>query len=172
MYFVEPSSITEREHDMAGEPTITIIGNTVADIDLRFTSSGDAVASFTVASTPRTFDKAAQEWKDGETLFIRCSVWRDMAENVAQSLTKGTRVIVQGRLTQRSYEDRDGNKRTSLDLAVDEIGPSLKRAVAKVEKRSSGTGGSPFAQPQTARELRGEPDPWGSGGAASEGAPF
>src|SRR5690606_9777846 len=119
---------------MANEPTLTVIGNLTADPELRFTPSGPAVASFTVASTPRTFDRQAGEWKDGETLFLRCSVWRDTAENVAESLETGMRVIVTGRLVQRSYETREGEKRTVVELQVDEIGPSLARATAKVTR--------------------------------------
>lgn len=126
---------------MANDTVITVIGNLTADPELRFTQSGAAVASFTVASTPRTFDRQANEWKDGEALFLRCSVWRDAAENVAESLAKGTRVIVQGRLQQRSYTDRDGNQRTSIDLQVDEIGPSLRYATASPNKVQRGGGG-------------------------------
>lgn len=124
---------------MAAETIVTIVGNLTADPELRFTPSGAAVASFTVASTPRTFDKQSNEWKDGETLFMRCSIWREAAENVAESLTKGTRVIVQGRLVQRSFETREGEKRTVVELQVDEVGPSLRYATAKVERKSSGT---------------------------------
>ncbi|MBU6213815.1 MAG: single-stranded DNA-binding protein [Actinomycetales bacterium] len=126
---------------MAGETTITVVGNLTADPELRFTASGHAVASFTVASTPRTFDRQSNEWKDGETLFLRCSVWRQYAENVAESLTKGTRVIVIGRLRQRSYE-KDGQTRTSYELDVDDIGPALRTAKAKIERvqRSGGFG--------------------------------
>lgn len=113
---------------MAGETTITVIGNLTNDPELRFTPSGSAVANFTVASTPRTFDRASSEWKDGETLFLRASVWREAAENVAESLTKGTRVIVSGRLKSRSYETKEGEKRTVIELEVDEIGPSLRYA--------------------------------------------
>ncbi|MDU5962640.1 MAG: single-stranded DNA-binding protein, partial [Dermabacter sp.] len=116
---------------MANDTVITVVGNLTADPELRFTNSGIPVASFTVASTPRTFDRQSGEWKDGEALFLRCSIWRDAAENVAESLTKGTRVIVQGRLQQRSYTDREGNNRTSIELQVDEIGPSLRYATAK-----------------------------------------
>ena len=127
---------------MAGETPLTVVGNLVADPELRYTQSGAPVASFTVASTPRTFDRASNEWKDGDALFLRCSAWREMAENIAESLTKGMRVIVQGRLTQRSYEDRDGRKRTVVELQVDEIGPSLKYASAKVTRaQRSGNGG-------------------------------
>jgi len=125
---------------MAGETTITVVGNLTADPELRFTASGHAVASFTVASTPRTFDRQSNEWKDGETLFLRCSVWRQYAENVAESLTKGTRVIVIGRLRQRSYE-KDGQTRTSYELDVDDIGPALRTAKAKIDAfRKAGIG--------------------------------
>ncbi|WP_010533202.1 single-stranded DNA-binding protein [Brachybacterium squillarum] len=126
---------------MANDTVITVIGNLTADPELRFTQSGAAVASFTVASTPRTFDRQTNEWKDGEALFLRCSVWRDAAENVAESLEKGARVIVQGRLQQRSYTDRDGNNRTSVELQVDEVGPSLRYATAKPAKVQRGGGG-------------------------------
>ena len=126
---------------MAGETIITLVGNLTADPELRFTPSGAAVASFTVASTPRTFDRQANEWKDGETLFLRCSVWREAAENVAESLTKGTRVIVQGRLVQRSFETREGEKRTVVEMQVDEVGPSLRYATAKVTRTQRGGGG-------------------------------
>lgn len=128
---------------MAGDTTITVIGNLTADPELRFTPSGAAVANFTVASTPRTFDRQSNEWKDGDTLFLRCSIWREAAENVAETLTKGTRVIVSGRLVQRSYETREGEKRTVYELQVDEVGPSLRYASAKVTRtqRSGGGGG-------------------------------
>src|SRR5918995_2319027 len=128
---------------MAGDPFIPIVGNPTADPELRFPPSGAAVANFTVASTPRTFDRQSNEWKDGETLFMRCSIWREAAESVAESLTKGTRVIAQGRLVQRSYETREGEKRTVVELQVDEIGPSLRYASAKVTRaqRSGGGGG-------------------------------
>ena len=125
---------------MAGETQITVIGNLTADPELRFTPSGAAVANFTVASTPRTFDRQSNEWKDAETLFMRCSVWREAAENVAESLQRGMRVLVQGRLKQRSYEDREGVKRTVYELDVDEVGPSLRNATAKVTKTSGGGG--------------------------------
>jgi single-strand DNA-binding protein len=127
---------------MAGETVITIIGNLTNDPELRFTPSGAAVANFTVASTPRTFDRQAGEWKDGDTLFMRCSVWRDAAENVAESLQRGTRVVVSGRLRSRSYETKEGDKRTVVEMEVDEIGPSLRYATAKVSKTSRGGGGS------------------------------
>jgi len=127
---------------MAGETVITVVGNLTDDPELRFTPSGAAVASFTVASTPRTFDKNTNEWKDGDALFLRCSIWRQAAENVAESLTKGMRVVAQGRLRQRSYETREGEKRTVVELEVEEIGPSLKYATAKVTKAARGSGGS------------------------------
>src|SRR6187431_2942351 len=130
---------------MAGETVITVVGNLTDDPELRFTSSGAAVANFTVASTPRFFDKQTNDWKDGDALFLRCSIWRQAAENVAESLTKGARVIVQGRLKQRSYETREGEKRTVVEVEVDEIGPSLRYATAKVNKASrSGGGGGGF----------------------------
>ena len=125
---------------MAGETVITVVGNLVDDPELRFTPSGAAVAKFRVASTPRTFDRQTNEWKDGESLFLTCSVWRQAAENVAESLQRGMRVIVQGRLKQRSYEDRDGVKRTVYELDVDEVGASLRNATAKVTKTSGGGG--------------------------------
>jgi len=126
---------------VAGDTVITVVGNLTADPELRFTPSGAAVANFTVASTPRTFDKNSNEWKDGEALFLRCSVWRQAAENVAESLHRGTAVIVQGRLKQRSYETKEGEKRTVYELDVDEVGPSLRWATAKVTKASRGGGG-------------------------------
>ncbi len=128
---------------MAGETTITVVGNLTSDPELRFTPSGSAVANFTIASTPRTFDRQSNEWKDGETLFLRASVWREAAENVAETLTKGTRVVAQGRLKSRSYETKEGEKRTVMELEVDEIGPSLRYASAKVSRtqRSGGGGG-------------------------------
>lgn len=121
---------------MANETVLTVVGNLVADPELRFTPAGAAVANFTVASTPRTFDKQRNEWVDGEALFMRCSVWREAAENVAESLQKGTRVIVQGRLKARSYETKEGERRTSTELEVDEVGPSMKYATAKVSRNS------------------------------------
>ena len=154
---------------MAGETLITIVGNCVADPELRFSPSGAAVANFTVASTPRTFDRASNEWKDGETLFMRCSVWRDAAENVAESLQRGARVIVSGRLKQRSYDDKDGTKRTVVELDVDEVGPSLRYASAKVNRTQRGQGGGGKSQPQ------GEgADPWATAtpGAAATEPPF
>ena len=132
---------------MAGETTITVIGNLTNDPELRFTPSGSAVANFTIASTPRTFDKNKNEWGDGETLFLRASVWREAAENVSESLTKGMRVIVSGRLKSRSYETKEGEKRTVIELEVDEIGPSLRYANAKVnrtQRSGNGNGGGGF----------------------------
>ncbi|WP_176737336.1 single-stranded DNA-binding protein [Micromonospora citrea] len=130
---------------MAGDTTITVIGNLTDDPELRFTPSGAAVAKFRVASTPRFMDKASGEWKDGEPLFLSCTVWRQAAEHVAESLQRGARVIVSGRLRQRSYETREGEKRTVIELEVDEIGPSLRYATAKVQKMSrSGGGGGGF----------------------------
>jgi single-strand DNA-binding protein len=126
---------------MAGETPITLIGNLTADPELRFTPSGAAVANFTVASTPRTFDRQTNEWRDGDAMFLSCAVWRQAAENVAESLQKGMRVIVQGRLKSRSYETREGERRTVFEVDVDEIGPALKYATAKVTRTSGGGGG-------------------------------
>ena len=163
---------------MAGDTVITVVGNLTADPELRFTSSGAAVANFTVASTPRTFDRASGEWKDGEALFLRCNIWRQAAENVAESLTRGSRVVVQGRLKQRSFETREGEKRTVVELEVDEIGPSLRYATAKVNKvsRSDSGGGGGFG---SGRSGGGAPadDPWGSappagGSGYSDEPPF
>jgi single-strand DNA-binding protein len=157
---------------MAGETVITVVGNLTADPELRFTPSGAAVASFTIASTPRTFDRASNEWKDGEALFLRCSIWRQAAENVAESLTRGMRVVATGRLKQRSYETREGEKRTVIELEVDEIGPSLKYASAKVNRsqRGSSSGGFGGGDAGPAND-----DPWAaapSGGGFSEEPPF
>ncbi|WP_034266789.1 single-stranded DNA-binding protein [Actinospica robiniae] len=126
---------------MAGETVITVIGNLTGDPELRFTPSGAAVASFTVASTPRSFDRETSQWKDGDPLFLRCSVWRQYAENVAESLTKGMQVMVQGRLKQRSYQTREGENRTVIELDVDDVGPTLRFATAKVTKSQRGSGG-------------------------------
>ena len=129
---------------MAGDTVITVIGNLTSEPELRWTPSGAAVATFTIASTPRTLDRQTQEWKDGEALFLRCSVWREAAENVAESLTRGSRVVAQGRLKQRSFETKEGEKRTVVELDVDEIGPSLRYAtatVAKVARTGNGPGG-------------------------------
>jgi len=162
---------------MAGDTVITVIGNLTADPELRFTPSGAAVANFTVSSTPRQFDRQTNEWKDGEALFLRCNIWREAAENVAESLTRGSRVIVSGRLKQRSFETREGEKRTVVELEVDEIGPSLKYATAKVNKASrSGAGGGGFGggggsrQPAASSSggaaAAGGDDPWGSAPAS------
>jgi len=124
---------------MANETQLTVIGNLTSDPELRFTPSGSAVANFTIASTPRTFDRQSNEWKDGETLFLRASIWNAAAENVAESLTKGMRVIVSGRLKSRTYETKEGEKRTVMELEIDEIGPSLKTATAKVNRTGAGT---------------------------------
>jgi len=149
---------------MAGETTITIVGNLVDDPDLRFTPSGAAVANFRIASTPRTFDKQTNEWKDGETLFMTCAVWRQAAENVAESLQRGMRVLVQGRLKARSFETREGEKRTVFEIDVDEVGPSLRNATAKVTRasRSGGDGGySGSSSPAAGQQSnQGGNDPW------------
>ena len=156
---------------MAGETVITVIGNLTGDPELRFTPSGAPVASFTIASTPRTLDKATNEWKDGEALFLRCSIWRQAAENVAESLQKGMRVIVQGRLQQRSYDTKEGEKRTVIELQVDEIGPSLKYATAKVNRTTRGAGSGGFGAPSSGSGGSGAPadDPWASSAPASGG---
>ncbi|MER5541547.1 single-stranded DNA-binding protein [Streptomyces sp. NPDC002589] len=167
---------------MAGETVITVIGNLVDDPELRFTPSGAAVAKFRVASTPRTFDRQTNEWKDGESLFLTCSVWRQAAENVAESLQRGMRVIVQGRLKQRSYEDREGVKRTVYELDVEEVGPSLRNATAKVTKTAGGArggqggygggggqgGGGWGGSPGGGQQGGGAPadDPWATGAPA------
>jgi single-strand DNA-binding protein len=159
---------------MAGDTVITIIGNLTADPELRFTPSGAAVANFTVASTPRQFDRQSNEWKDGETLFMRCSVWRDAAENVAESLQRGTRVIVSGRLKSRSYETKEGEKRTVVELEVDEIGPSLRYATAKVTKASRGEGGGGFGGGGGGGfgGGGGSSDPWSTPAPPSDEPPF
>src|SRR5690606_25921372 len=126
---------------MAGETVITVIGNLVDDPELRYTPSGAAVAKFRIASTPRTFDRESNQWRDGEAMFLTCSVWRQYAENVAESLSRGTRVIVQGKLKQRSYETREGEKRTVFELDVEEVGPALRFATAKINKSGGGGGG-------------------------------
>jgi single-strand DNA-binding protein len=166
---------------MAGETVITVVGNLVDDPELRFTASGAAVAKFRVASTPRVFDRQTSEWRDGETLFLTCSVWRQAAENVAESLTKGTRVIVQGRLKQRSYEDREGIKRTVFELEVDEVGASLRSATAKVTRAAGrggqqgggggGWGGGPGGPGGLGGGQQGGPsgDPWATGAPAGGG---
>jgi single-strand DNA-binding protein len=159
---------------MAGDTVITVIGNLTSDPELRFTPSGAAVANFTVASTPRTLDKASGEWKDGEALFLRCNIWRQAAENVAESLTRGARVVVQGRLKQRSFETKEGEKRTVVELEVEEIGPSLKYATAKVNKVSRGGGGGGGFGGGSGPASGGgssapSDDPWGSAPATSGG---
>ncbi|WP_037574368.1 single-stranded DNA-binding protein [Phaeacidiphilus oryzae] len=172
---------------MAGETVITLVGNLVDDPELRFTPSGAAVAKFRLASTPRTFDRQTNEWKDGESLFLTCNIWRQAAENVAESLQRGMRVIVQGRLRQRSYETREGEKRTVYEVEVDEVGPSLRNATAKVTRtqRSGGPGGGGNwggGGPQGGGSGGGDwgggsgggqsgqgGDPWASGGGAPSG---
>jgi single-strand DNA-binding protein len=154
---------------MAGDTVITVIGNITGDPELRFTPSGAAVANFTVASTPRAFDRQSNEWKDGETLFMRCSVWRDAAENVAESLGRGTRVIVSGRLKSRSYETKEGEKRTVVEMEVDEVGPSLRYASAKVTKTQRGSGGGGFGGQQGGGSGGQQEDPWATGSGSSQG---
>ncbi|MCU1664134.1 MAG: single-strand binding protein [Pseudonocardia sp.] len=160
---------------MAGETVITVVGNLTADPELRFTPSGAAVANFTVAATPRTFDRQSGEWKDGDALFMRCNVWRQAAENVAETLTRGMRVMVSGRLRQRSFETREGEKRTVVELEVDEVGPSLRYATAKVNKVSRGSGGGGFGGSSggsgSGSGGGGAPmdDPWGSAPPAGSG---
>jgi len=172
----------------AGDTTITVVGNLTADPELRFTPSGAAVANFTVASTPRIYDRQSGEWKDGEALFLRCNIWREAAENVAESLTRGSRVIVTGRLKQRSFETREGEKRTVVEVEVDEVGPSLRYATAKVNKASRnggggggfGSGGGGGSRPAAGGGGGNAPadDPWGSApasgsfGGADDEPPF
>ncbi|MEU7435688.1 single-stranded DNA-binding protein [Streptomyces sioyaensis] len=146
---------------MAGDTVITVVGNLVDDPEMRWTPAGAAVAKFRVASTPRTFDRQTNEWKDGESLFLTCSVWRQQAEHVAESLTRGTRVIVQGRLKQRSYE-KDGQKHTVYELDVEEVGASLKNATAKVTKSGGGQGKGAFQQARQAQGAASVEDPWAS----------
>jgi single-strand DNA-binding protein len=167
---------------MAGDTVITLIGNLTGDPELRWTPSGAAVATFTIASTPRTLDRQTQEWKDGEALFLRCSVWREAAENVAESLTRGARVIAQGRLKQRSFETKEGEKRTVIELEVDEIGPSLRYATATVSKttrsghgagRGSSGSGAGAGDGRAGAGRDDSPDPWATPvGATSEAPPF
>ncbi len=164
---------------MAGETIITVVGNLTADPELRFTQGGAAVANFTVASTPRTFDRQTNEWRDGEAMFLNCSVWRQAAENVAESLQKGMRVIVQGRLKSRSYETREGERRTVIELDADEVGPALRYATAKVTKTTGGGGGSysggnsggggGYNAGGGGGQSRGGDDPWGGGGSGGGG---
>jgi single-strand DNA-binding protein len=151
---------------MAGETIITVVGNLTADPELRYTQGGLAVANFTIASTPRTFDRQANDWKDGEALFLRASCWREFAEHVAGSLTKGTRVVATGRLKQRSYDDREGVKRTAIELEVDEIGPSLRYATAQVTRASGGSGGGGNRGGQVAG---GAEEPWAASAPAAGG---
>lgn len=168
---------------MAGETVITVVGNLTADPELRYTQNGLPVANFTIASTPRTFDRQANEWKDGEALFLRASVWREFAEHVAGSLTKGMRVVAQGRLRQRSYQDREGNNRTSIELEVDEIGPSLRYATAQVTRAASGgSGGGQRPAQQQQQQVSEEPwstpgsstsaDAWSTPGSFGDDTPF
>jgi single-strand DNA-binding protein len=169
---------------VAGETIITVVGNLTADPELRYTQSGLAVANFTIASTPRNFDRASNEWKDGEALFLRASCWREFAEHVAGSLTKGTRVVATGRLKQRSYETKEGEKRTSIELEIDEIGPSLRYANASITRApSSGGGGGgnrgaveePWGasvSPAGSSNSAASSDVWGAPGAYSDDIPF
>ncbi len=169
---------------MAGETVITVVGNLTADPELRYTQNGLPVANFTIASTPRNFDRQANEWKDGEALFLRASVWREFAEHVAGSLTKGSRVIATGRLKQRSYQDREGNNRTAIELEVDEIGPSLRYATAQVTRAASGGGnfggGGGQQRPQQVQPAEEQwatpgsaaPDAWSAPGSYGDDTPF
>ena len=167
---------------MAGDTTITIVGNLVGDPELRYTPTGQAVANFRIASTPRFMDRTTNEWKDGDSLFLTCNVWRQAAENAAESLTRGMRVIVAGRLRQRSYETKEGEKRTVYEVEVDDVGPSLRNASAKVNKvaRSTGNGGGQGGSAGADRAAGGDggsggdTDPWaaGSGGNYSDEPPF
>ncbi|QBR92924.1 single-stranded DNA-binding protein [Nocardioides euryhalodurans] len=156
---------------MAGETVITVVGNLVDDPELRFTPSGAAVANFRIASTPRTFDRQTNEWKDGDALFLSCAVWRQAAENVAESLQKGMRVVVQGRLKSRQYETREGEKRTVFEIDVEEVGPSLKYATAKVTRaQRSGGGGGYGSAPQGGGGGGGQADPWATNAPQGGGA--
>ena len=166
---------------MTGDTILTVVGNLTADPELRFTASGAAVANFTVASTPRAFDRTSGEWKDGEALFLRCNIWRQPAENVAESLTRGSRVIVSGRLKQRSFDTKEGEKRTVIELEVDEIGPSLRYATAKVNRAAAGSGGGGNNGAGRGDNTGGAPsgpnDPWGAapvgtGGQYADEPPF
>lgn len=152
---------------MAGETIITVVGNLTADPELRYTQGGLAVANFTIASTPRTFDRQANDWKDGEALFLRASCWREFAEHVAGSLTKGTRVVATGRLKQRSYDDREGVKRTAIELEVDEIGPSLRYATAQVTRASGGSSGG--GANRGGQVAGGAEEPWAASAPAAGG---
>ena len=154
---------------MAGETIVTLVGNLTGDPELRFTPSGSAVANFTIASTPRTFDRQSNEFKDGETLFMRCSIWREAAENVAESLTKGTRVVVTGRMKSRSFQTKEGENRTVIELEADEIGPSLRYATAKVNRTQRGGGGGGFGGGQGgAPQGGGQGQSGGQGGQAAQ----
>jgi single-strand DNA-binding protein len=157
---------------MAGETVITVVGNLTADPELRFTSSGAAVANFTVAATPRTYDRQSGEWRDGETLFMRCNVWRQAAENVAETLTRGMRVMAQGRLAQRNFETREGEKRTVVELEVDEVGPSLRYATAKVNKVTRSGGGHSSGNTPAGEDPWGTAPPAGSATTSDEEPPF
>jgi single-strand DNA-binding protein len=177
---------------VAGETIITVVGNLTADPELRYTQSGLAVANFTIASTPRAFDRASNDWKDGEALFMRASVWREFAEHVASSLTKGSRVVAHGRLKQRSYETKEGEKRTAIELEVDEIGPSLRYATAQITRSAGGgagggggggaamgprSGGAPIADepwgaPAGNAGAPGGGDVWNTPGSFSDDTPF
>ncbi|MBW1639262.1 single-stranded DNA-binding protein [Microbacterium resistens] len=155
---------------MAGETIITVVGNLTADPELRYTQNGLPVANFTIASTPRTFDKATNSYKDGDALFLRASVWREFAEHVAGSLTKGMRVVAQGRLRQRSYQDREGNNRTAIELEVDEIGPSLRYATAQVTRAARADGAAPSGQWSPSSAPAGDSEPWSTPGSSTTDA--
>lgn len=155
---------------MAGETTITVVGNLTADPDLTYTQSGLAVANFTIASTPRSFDRQANEWKDGEALFMRASVWREFAEHVAGSLTKGMRVVATGRLKQRTFQDKEGQNRTVIELEVDEIGPSLRYVTAQVTRAASNSGGGNYSAQRAAQPV--QDDQWAGGGNYGDDTPF
>ncbi|MEZ3160684.1 single-stranded DNA-binding protein [Microbacterium sp. BWT-B31] len=165
---------------MAGETIITVVGNLTADPELRYTQNGLPVANFTIASTPRNFDRQANEWKDGEALFLRASVWREFAEHVAGSLTKGMRVVATGRLKQRSYQDREGQNRISIELEVDEIGPSLRYATAQVTRAAGGgqsrpqqqVADEPWSTPGSSTTASGNADAWSAPGAYGDDTPF
>lgn len=166
---------------MAGETIITVVGNLTSDPELRYTQAGLAVANFTIASTPKVFDRQTNEWKDGDSLFLRASVWKEYAEHVAGSLMKGSRVIVTGRLKQRSYETKEGEKRTSLEIEVDEIGPSLRYATAQITRTQSGNGtpgsaavGAPAGEPwaTTAPAAAASGDVWNTPGSYNDETPF
>jgi single-strand DNA-binding protein len=165
---------------MAGETIITVVGNLTADPELRYTQNGLPVANFTIASTPRSFDKASNEWKDGDALFLRASVWREFAEHVAGSLTKGMRVIAQGRLRQRSYQDKEGQTRTSIELEIDEIGPSLRYATAQVARAQAGasqdragsSGTSSGGDGASAPAGGAQSDAWSTPGSFGDDTPF